>query len=112
MCGITTEAVGIAWEVADALDYAHRRGVVHRDIKPENILVSNGHALVADFGIARAVGLAGGATLTGVGFPIGTAAYMSPEQATAAATSTASAACSTRCSRGGWRSPGPASRAC
>ena len=80
----TTEAVQIVWEVADALDYAHRRGVVHRDIKPENILVSNGHALVADFGIARAVGLAGGATLTGVGFPIGTAAYMSPEQATAA----------------------------
>ena len=79
-----TEAVSMAWEVADALDYAHRRGVVHRDIKPENILVSNGHALVADFGIARAVGLAGGATLTGVGFPIGTAAYMSPEQATAA----------------------------
>jgi eukaryotic-like serine/threonine-protein kinase len=80
----STEAVTIAWEVADALDYAHRRGVVHRDIKPENILVSNGHALVADFGIARAIGLAGGATLTGVGFPIGTAAYMSPEQATAA----------------------------
>jgi TolB-like protein/predicted Ser/Thr protein kinase len=80
----TVEAVTIAWEVADALDYAHRRGVIHRDIKPENILVSNGHALVADFGIARAIGLAGGATLTGVGFPIGTAAYMSPEQATAA----------------------------
>jgi eukaryotic-like serine/threonine-protein kinase len=79
----TGEAVSIAIEVADALDYAHRRGVVHRDIKPENILISNGHAIVADFGVARAIGLAGGATLTGVGFPIGTAAYMSPEQATA-----------------------------
>ncbi len=78
------EAVAFAVEVSDALDYAHRRGVVHRDIKPENILISNGHALVADFGIARAIGLAGGATLTGVGLPIGTAAYMSPEQATAA----------------------------
>ena len=79
----TAEAVSIALEVADALDYAHRRGVVHRDIKPENILISTGHAVVADFGVARAIGLAGGATLTGVGFPIGTAAYMSPEQATA-----------------------------
>ncbi|HET7241265.1 MAG TPA: protein kinase [Gemmatimonadales bacterium] len=78
------EAVSIACGVADALDYAHRRGVIHRDIKPENILISNGLPVVADFGIARAVGLAGGATLTGVGFPIGTAAYMSPEQATAA----------------------------
>jgi serine/threonine-protein kinase len=78
------EAVSIACEVADALDYAHRRGVIHRDIKPENILISNGHAVVADFGVARAIGLAGGSTLTGVGFPIGTAAYMSPEQATAA----------------------------
>ncbi|HEU5042308.1 MAG TPA: serine/threonine-protein kinase, partial [Gemmatimonadales bacterium] len=80
----TPEAVSIACEVADALDYAHRRGVIHRDIKPENILISNGHAVVADFGVARAIGLAGGTTLTGVGFPIGTAAYMSPEQATAA----------------------------
>ena len=79
----TVEAVSIACEVADALDYAHRRGVIHRDIKPENILISNGHAVVADFGVARAIGLAGGATLTGVGLPIGTAAYMSPEQATA-----------------------------
>ena len=78
------ESVSIAVEVADALDYAHRRGVIHRDVKPENILISNGHAIVADFGVARAIGLAGGATLTGVGFPIGTASYMSPEQATAA----------------------------
>ena len=80
----SAEAVSIACGVADALEYAHRRGVIHRDIKPENILISNGLPVVADFGIARAVGLAGGATLTGVGFPIGTAAYMSPEQATAA----------------------------
>ncbi|MBA3343725.1 MAG: protein kinase [Gemmatimonadales bacterium] len=77
------EALFITCEIADALDYAHRHGVIHRDIKPENIMISNGHAVVADFGIARALDLAGGQTLTGAGFPIGTAAYMSPEQATA-----------------------------
>jgi eukaryotic-like serine/threonine-protein kinase len=71
-------------EVASALAYAHSHGVVHRDIKPENILLSGGHAVVADFGIARAVDAAsGGEKLTGVGLSIGTPAYMSPEQATA-----------------------------
>ena len=76
-------------EVADALDYAHHRGIIHRDIKPENILLSNGHAIVSDFGIARAVGLAGGNSLTARGLPIGTAAYMSPEQALGSGTSDA-----------------------
>ena len=73
------DAVRIAREAADALDYAHRHGVVHRDIKPENILLSDGHALVADFGIARALG--GDEHLTETGMAIGTPAYMSPEQA-------------------------------
>ena len=77
------EAVGIAREVASALSYAHAHGVVHRDIKPENILLSGGHAVVADFGIARAVESKGGASLTGMGLAIGTPSYMSPEQATA-----------------------------
>jgi len=77
-------AVWIAREVADALAYAHAQGVVHRDIKPENILLSDGHAIVADFGIARAVASCANCDDTGitvVGLPIGTPAYMSPEQA-------------------------------
>jgi hypothetical protein len=74
-------ALQLVEEVAGALTYAHRQGVVHRDIKPENVLLSEGHAVVADFGIARAISNAGGAHLTRTGFPIGTPGYMSPEQA-------------------------------
>jgi eukaryotic-like serine/threonine-protein kinase len=78
------EALQIAREVADALAYAHGQGVIHRDIKPENILLGAGHAQVADFGIARALSQADSARLTESGMAIGTAAYMSPEQASAA----------------------------
>jgi serine/threonine protein kinase len=77
--GVET-AVDVAIEVCSALAYAHSRGVVHRDIKPENILFSAGHAIVADFGIARAVS-EGQRTITAVGIPLGTPPYMSPEQA-------------------------------
>src|SRR5437773_3938542 len=75
------DALQIAREVAEALAYAHDHDVVHRDIKPENIMLSGGHAIVADFGIARAVSAAGGDKLTETGLAIGTPAYMSPEQA-------------------------------
>ena len=75
------QALALAEPVADALAYAHRMGVLHRDIKPENILFLQGHPIVADFGIAKAVSTAGGANLTRTGFPVGTPGYMSPEQA-------------------------------
>src|SRR5574338_27763 len=75
------DAVRIAQEVAGALDYAHRHGVVHRDIKPENILLQDGSALVADFGIALAVVEAGGHRMTQTGLSLGTPQYVSPEQA-------------------------------
>src|SRR5215472_14602508 len=76
------DAQRILHDVADELAYAHARGVVHRDIKPDNVLLSGNHALVADFGIAKAISSSGGSSgLTSVGVAIGTPAYMAPEQA-------------------------------
>ena len=75
------DAVRICREIALALDFAHRKGVIHRDIKPENLLLIDGQAMLADFGIARALGADKGESLTSTGMSIGTPAYMSPEQA-------------------------------
>ena len=75
------EAVRLALEVADALDFAHTHDVIHRDIKPENILQHDGHAVVADFGIARAIRRSAGEWTTSAGMAVGSPAYMSPEQA-------------------------------
>lgn len=75
------EALRITREIGGALAYAHQHGVIHRDVKPENILLSDGHAVLADFGIARAIGAAGGERVTRSGHSVGTPTYMSPEQA-------------------------------
>ncbi|HEX3236514.1 MAG TPA: serine/threonine-protein kinase, partial [Gemmatimonadales bacterium] len=78
-----SEAVRVLRDVADALSYAHRHGVIHRDIKPDNVLLSDDHALVTDFGVAKALDQARHSSLTGTGMALGTPAYMAPEQASA-----------------------------
>jgi serine/threonine protein kinase len=80
-----TEALQYALEAADALAYAHQKGVIHRDIKPANLLLANGHLFVADFGVATPAGSELGDKLTSTGFVVGTPDYMSPEQASGAA---------------------------
>ncbi len=92
------DAVRIAHEVASALDYAHRHGVIHRDIKPENILLHDGQALVADFGIALAASSAGGSRMTETGMSLGTPAYMSRSRRWGSGRSPPGATCT----RWGW----------
>ena len=77
------DAVRILRDVADALAFAHQRGVMHRDVKPDNVLLSGRHAVVTDFGVAKAISEAAGSSLTSAGVALGTPAYMAPEQATA-----------------------------